>query len=88
MSGQSDQRLKVETSIREIEDSDRYEYTAKLIDTKNHEVLDEFNSLHECYIPGQTGHLTEANARSTMKQIEEDVESGESDAWFDFELNG
>lgn len=87
MSGQTDQRLKAETSIREIEDSDEYEYKAKLIDTQEHEVLDEFDSLHECHRPDQSGHLTEPNARSTMKQIEDDVENGEADAWFDYELD-
>ena len=87
MSGQTDQRLKAETSIREIEDSGEYEYKAKLIDTHNHEILDEFDSLHECHRPDQSGHLTEPNARSTMKQIEDDVESGDADAWFDFSLD-
>lgn len=86
MTGQSEQRLKVETSIREIEDSDEYEYKAKLIDTENDEVLDVHDSLSDCHRPQQDSHLPEANARSTMKKIEEDVAEGDADAWFDYEL--
>lgn len=86
MTGQSEQRLEVETSIRQIEDSDEYEYKAKLIDTENDEVLDVHDSLSDCHRPQQESHLPEANARSTMKKIEQDVAEGDADAWFDYEL--
>lgn len=86
MTGQSEQRLEVEESLREIEDTNEYEYKVKLIDTKHNEVLDEFDSLSECHRPDLESHLTEANARSTIKKIKEDVAEGDADAWFDYEL--
>jgi len=85
MVGETEQRLSVNTTLFEIEETDKYEYKAELIDTKTGKTLDTYSSLHESY--NGSGHLTEQNAKSNIEQIEQDVSNGEASSWFDYTLD-
>jgi len=71
--------LKVASDIYEI-DSGGYEYRVKLLNEDTAEVIDEWDSLHECY--KGSGHLPKDNARATIKEIESDVSDGNANIWF------
>jgi len=81
----TEERLTVDTTLFEIEETDKYEYKAELIDTKTNKVLDTYDSLHESY--NGSGHLTKENAKSNIEQIEQDVSNGEASSWFSYTLD-
>lgn len=67
--------------IYKVSDSEnRYEYVVTL--SENEEVVDEWNSLFECYSL-QTGHLTHNKAVAAVQEITDDVHSGKASEWFD-----
>jgi len=76
---QQNQRYKVDHNIFSI-DSGGYEYRVKLLDTKTKEIVDEWNSMFQCY--NGSGHLTKENAEANVEQIVQDVEDGKPELWF------
>lgn len=57
-----------------------YEYIVTLTDGE--EIVDEWNSLFECFSP-QTPHLTHEKAVAAVMEITNDVHAGKASDWFD-----
>lgn len=71
--------LKVASKIYAI-DGGGYEYRVKLLNEDTAEVIDEWDSLYECY--NGSGHISKENAKATIKQIQSDVSDGDANVWF------
>ena len=65
---------------RVLDDQNAYEYVVTL--TEDGEIVDEWNSLFECYSPDHK-HLTHEGAVSAVQEITNDVHFGDVEAWFD-----
>lgn len=82
MPDEAQTEYKVNADVYSV-DKGGYEYRVKLLNEENHEVVDDWDSLHECF--NGSGHLTEANAKATIQNIKDDVQDGKAHLWFDVE---
>lgn len=72
----------VSTRRPRVDDDEWFEYKIALEDEAGR-VVDKWDSMAECYIPNRGQRLTKSKAESAVAEIREDVENGNSDAWFD-----